>query len=239
MKEIEFTYLNEYSYNVCERPVPSKTYIPDWFTSMPPYAPSSDSPTGTKIVVENFESNATAKKCTPMLDAIISGYTIPLWSDVLVTRENGRPKISWRVTEDVFLVHQNYGAPLVPPPPGYQNVVFKYNTFFRIRTPKGYSVMIRNVAGHNDLPFYPIPAIIDTDKSVIDNNIPVWIKSDFEGIIEKGTPIAQVIPFKRDNWKSKFSLITKEKMIEEHDKYFSSNIVNNYVKNIWSRKKFI
>ena len=239
MKDIEFTYLSEYAFNVCERPQPSKAYLPEWFVNMPPYTPSPQSPTGNKIIVQDHESNATAKKCTPMLDAMVTGYTIPLWSDIQIRQEGGTPHLSWRVSQDVFGVHGNWGAPQVPPPPGYDNVVFKFNTFFRVRTPKGYSIMVRNVAGHNGSPFYAIPAIIDTDKSVIDTNIPLWIRSDFDGIVEKGTPVAQIIPFKRDDWKAKFTWITEDQMKQEQDKGFASTIVNNYVKNIWSKKKFV
>jgi hypothetical protein len=34
-------------------------------------------------------------------------------------------------------------------------------------------------------------------------NIPFFIKEGFSGVIPKGTPIAQVIPFKRESWTSK------------------------------------
>jgi hypothetical protein len=37
----------------------------------------------------------------------------------------------------------------------------------------------------------------------------------FEGLIPKGTPVAQVIPFKRDKWKMK---IGSKKEIEEQNK---------------------
>ena len=45
-----------------------------------------------------------------------------------------------------------------------------------------------------------------TDKEVLNFHLPMWLKKDFIGIIKKGTPIAQIIPFKRDNWTAnKFS----------------------------------
>lgn len=238
MKDIEFCYIGEYAFNVHERPVPSKSYIPDWFRDMPPYSISDENPDGNKIIVKDFESNVTAKKCIPMLDAITTGYTVPLWADVQIKQSDGGPIITWRVSQSVFSIHGNYGSTLIPPPTGYANIVFKYNTSFRVKTPRGHSIMIRNVAGHNDLPFYPVPAIVDTDKSVIDTNIPLWISSDFEGIVEKETPVAQIIPFQRDNWSSKFTYITEEKIRQEIDKHYSSNIVNNYVKNIWTKKRF-
>jgi hypothetical protein len=36
----------------------------------------------------------------------------------------------------------------------------------------------------------------------------------FEGIIPKGTPIAQVIPFKRENWNMEFG--SEEDVINQH-----------------------
>lgn len=238
MNKIKFIYLGERYFNTHERPTPSKTCIPEWFKNMPAFAPSENDPEGKTIIVENRQSNATAKKCTPMLDAMITGYTITLWSDVQVRNVEGFPRITWRTNQDVFEVHQNYGAHLVPPPTGYENLVLKYLTNFKIEVPSGYSVIVRNPAGYNDLPFYAIPAIIDSDKSVIDNNIPLWIKKDFEGIVKKGTPIAQIIPFKRESWKAEFSWITEEQHQQNQDKTFNSNIINHYVKNVWSKKDF-
>lgn len=238
MKKIKFTYLSEYSYNVHDRPKPSKSLIPDWFKKMPAYTPSIEDPEGKKIIIQDSQSNATAKKCTPMLDAITTGYTVCLWSDVQVKQTANGPLITWRVKEDVFSLHGNYSSPLIPTPPGYDNVVFKYLTDFWIETPKGYSVMVRPPAGHYDLPFHAIPAIIDSDDQSIDNNFPVWIRSGLEGIIEKGTPIAQIIPFKRDDWKAEFSFMPREKYVWNVEKTFKSSLVNHYVRNIWKKKNF-
>ena len=238
MKKIEFVYLSEYSYNVHERPKPSKNFIPEWFKKMPSYAPSPEDPEGKKLIVQNYQSNATAKKCTPMLDAMTTGYTVSLWSDVQVRQNIDGPSITWRVERDVFALHENYSSPLIPTPPGYDNIVFKYWTDFMIKTPKGYSIMIRPPAGHNDIPFHAIPAVIDSDDPSIDNNFPVWIRSGLEGIIEKGTPIAQIIPFKRDDWKAEFSFIPRDKSMWNKEKTFGSNLVNHYVRNIWKKKNF-
>jgi len=49
-----------------------------------------------------------------------------------------------------------------------------------------------------------MPGIVDTDKYFAPVNFPFVINDPkFEGLIPKGTPIAQVIPFKRDGWKMK------------------------------------
>jgi hypothetical protein len=236
MPKIKFVYLDKYFYDVCERPRPSSAHIPKWFKEMPQYFDGSDS---LKIRPDyGYTSNASAKKCTPMLDGITGGYTVPLWSDVYIRQGSSGPEIMWRVEKDVFALH-GPSSEKVGPPLGFGNKVFKYLTWFRIETPPGYSTIIRPPAGHYDLPFQVIPAIVDTDKSIIDSNLPLWVRDGFEGIVEKGTPIAQVIPFKRESWSSEFSWIDYNTFISEKDKGFNSTIRNNYIKNIWSRKKFV
>lgn len=237
MKKIEFIYLNEYSYEVCERPQPSKVFLPDWFRQIEPYNKSPENPSGTRLMMRDGQTNATAKKCTPMLDVMISGYTVPLWADVHVSQEYHEPYLGWRVKQNVFEKH-GLSSERVPAPVGYKQYVFKYLTWFRIKTPPGYSTLVMPLPHHQNMPFHPIPAIVDTDKSVVDSNFPMWVKEDFEGIVEKGTPMVQLIPFKRDDWKAEFSWITQDQRIIEEDIGFYSTIQNNYLKNIWSKKRF-
>lgn len=238
MPKIKFIYLDKYYHEVSERPAPSKEFTPEWFRKMDSYDRSADNPDGKKLLVRNRTSNASAKKCTPMLDAIQGGYTIPLWSDVQVTGSPGQvPRIDWRVSGDVFSEH-GPSARKIPQPPGYGNTVFKYLPHFKIVTPPGYSILVKPVAGHYDLPFVPVSAIVDTDRVKIDTNFPVWVKDGFDGVVEKGTPIAQVFPFKRQDWDSEFDWMTPEQHTVEEDKWFNSNIVHNYTRNIWSRKNY-
>ena len=241
MNKIKFVYFNQLVYEMGLHPQPAKNFLPKWYKDMDPYTKSLLNPTGRKIIVEHKESNATAKKCTPMLDGIGSGYIVPLWCDVQVRQVKDEetnmwfPRITWRVDEDVFSLH-GPSSREIPPPFGYKNIVFKFITYFRIETPKGYSVKVNFPFGHYQLPFHAVPAVIDTDKSVIDNNFPCWVQEDFEGIVEKGTPIAQVMPFKRENWKSEMSKISYEEYRRSDQIGFLSNIQNNYIRNIWSKK---
>jgi hypothetical protein len=236
-KKIKFIFIGEYAKEVIEKPQPSQAYIPEWFKNMEPYQKSPQNPDGTKIIIENGFSNATAKKCMPMLDGITSGYTVPLWADVTVTRDNQGAAISWDVSKEVFAEHGPSGRH-VTPPAGYSNQVFKYSPWFKIQTPPGYSILVKHPAGHNDLPFQTIPAIIDTDKNVIDGSFPMWIKEGFEGTVKKGTPLVQIFPFKRENWEAEFDWITEEQQLIEQDKGFWATIQNNYVKNVWVRKTY-
>jgi hypothetical protein len=237
--KIKFTYIGDYAYEVHDRPTPSAKHIPQWFANMPSYTPTPTNPEGKRIEIVNGVSTATAKKCSPMLDAMTTGYTVSLWTDILVEQnDNGFPNISWRVKRDVFKQHGVSGQE-IPAPPGYLPVVLKYLTDFRVSTPPGYSILIKPPAGHYDLPFMAATAIIDSDSSVIDTNIPVWIKENTSGIIEKGTPIAQIFPFKREDWEAEFDVISEEKFDREVDKGFHKTLVNNYIKNHRKNKKFV
>jgi hypothetical protein len=68
-------------------------------------------------------------------------------------------------------------------------------------------------------------------------NVPFYIKKGFEGIIPQGTPIAQLIPFRQENWSSK-----KTKglvFLSNQDKSKSLSLINGwYKKTFWTRKKY-
>lgn len=233
-KNIEFVAMDKYGYEVCPKPYPATAAIPQWWKDQKPYWVSPDNPNGNKILLNNRESNASWKKCTPMLDSLGLGYIIPLWADVQVTFENGYQVLKWRVSNPVFEIHGGDG---IEKPEGY-NEVFKFINKWTPKLPKGYSLLVTNPIGYPNSPFKAINGIIDYDKSTHMLAPPVFLKKDFEGIIEKGTPIVQVFPFKRENWTSSFSQSDQEQQQINLDRDVKATIVNNYVKNIWSKKTF-
>ncbi len=236
-KKITFIARDEHGWEVFPKPYPASKNIPDWFKNELPYHVSEENPTGKKLIVKNGISNASFKKCVPMLDAINSGYIIPLWADVQVRNIDNKTEITWRTKKEVFERH-GPSSLRVEPPTGYTNFVFKYLNTWIPRTPKGYSVFVTAPIGHKNLPFYAIPAIIDSDTSSLEMVPPMWLKNDFEGIIEKGTPMIQVIPFKRDNWESNFNFYKDGEYEKIEDKNFNSTIVSHYIKNHWQRKLY-
>jgi hypothetical protein len=238
MKKILFTAMDEYFWNVAPKPFPTKQVLPKWWKEMTPYNKNNNNPDGKKLIVENFISNATFKKCTPMLDVLTSGYIIPLWADVQIRQTNANPLITWRVEQqNVFEVHgesSNY----VETPDGYHSQVFKYINGWIPKTPKGYSYLVVQPFGYKNLPFTAVPAIVDGDKSTLQIIPPVWVKKDFEGVVEKGTPMVQIIPFKRDNWKSEFDYYKNGEYDIIEEKNFNSTLINHYIKNHWSKKDY-
>lgn len=235
VNEIEFVALDKYSFEVCPKPFPAAQALPTWWKEASPYFKTPINPDGKKIIVQNSESNATFKKCTPMLDLLSSGYIVPLWSDVQVRSEDGLPLITWRVQKDVFSLHNGEGVEI---PDGYQKMQFKFLNQWIPKLPKGYSALIISCPGYPNNPFKAMQAIIDYDKTPHPLHPPMFLKENFEGIIEKGTPMFQIIPFKRNNWVSKFSFLENGSGQINIDRDIKATIVNNYVKNYWEKKSY-
>jgi hypothetical protein len=203
-KNINFRATSKTEFQVQLKPYPAVKQLPKWFLDMDPYNdPNPIYPSDGKLHFRHRAANATFKKCVPLLDGMSAGYIIPLWADVMVEQDNGFPLIYWKTANDVFSLHGESSTHIIPPF-GYQNIVYKYNNCWIPQTPKGYSCLIISPLGYNDLTFKAIPAVVDTDKSTLELVFPMWIKTGFEGIVEKGTPIVQIIPFKRDDWESTF-----------------------------------
>jgi hypothetical protein len=239
MKQIiKFQARDEYGWEVAPRPYPATQAIPNWWKAMTPYSKSPDNPKGSKLIVRELLSNASPKKCVPMLDALTSGYIIPLWSDVQISNEGDNKLVTWRVTEPVFQIHGMQTRTDVEAPNGYNPQVFKFLNKWNIITPKGYSCLLVQPFGYRKTGVQAVPAVIDTDRSNLEILPPVWFENDFEDILEKGTPLVQVIPFKRSDWKAEYSYLKNDQYRKLEDKNFGSTIVNHYIKNMWSKKTY-
>lgn len=237
-KNINFRARSKTEFQVQPKPYPAVKQLPKWFTDASPYDSGEKYPDDGKLHFRGREANATYKKCVPLLDGLSAGYIISLWADVMVEQQNGLPEIFWKTQADIFELHGE-SSRKIPATTGYDQIVYKYLNCWIPQTPKGYSCLIVSPLGYNDLPFKAIPAIVDTDRSTLELVFPMWVKSGFEGIVEKGTPMIQIIPFKRDNWNSTFDYYENNEyknVIEERN--FQSTMVGHYLKNHHSKKKF-
>jgi hypothetical protein len=237
-KNINFRARSKTEFEIQLKPYPAVKQLPGWFVNAKPYSDLPGTPSDGKLHFRNRGTNATFKKCVPLLDSLSAGYIIPLWADVMVEQNKGFPELYWKTMQDIFSLHGD-PAREIPAPLGYQQVVYKYNNCWIPQTPKGYSCLVISPLGYNDLPFKAVPAIVDTDSSTLELVFPMWIKNGFEGVVEKGTPLVQIIPFKRDNWESTFDYFEDGRykaIIEERN--FNGTMISHYLKNHHSKKKF-
>lgn len=84
-----------------------------------------------------------------------------------------------------------------------------------------------------------MPGIVDTDKYASPVNFP-FILNDikFTGLIPAGTPIAQVIPFKRDSWRMNFGSEKEITASIKSDKTLKRKFFDVYRNTFWSSKDF-
>ena len=240
--KIKFIPNSEYTEKVEPPPVNAATLIPDWYKKTPrfingdiPYNDfiklhkDAESTTGLKDV------HMTLKNCQPFIDTLTSGYMIRLPATLLVYKdEAGNSIVKWSTDFNVIDSQDNRVLGGFSAPEGYFPQFFRWQNMWITETPSGYSSLFTHPFNRFDLPFITLSAIIDTDKHPNSVVIPFFIKNDFEGMIEEGTPIAQVLPFKRENWESSI-----EKTDHSHPYSLGkikSSFVRTYRKKFWSKK---
>jgi hypothetical protein len=191
---LDIIFTNTYHEVPLELPKPAKFFVPEWYKNTDSYISGEKKP-----LKDNFIPS-TIKRCMPVFDAINSGYIITLPQDIYVSQHEGYPKYQWRSYEAI----QEHPAEQASLHPLSNDRPFpKFLNPWAIKTPKGYSCLFVTPM-HHDLPFTILPGVVDTDKYSTPVNFVFSLNDqNFEGLIPEGTPIAQVIPFKRDNWKIK------------------------------------
>ena len=198
-KTIKFYPINNEYGEMFDPPVPSKKVLPTW------YKLQEKHPEGKKFVIKETGNIAvTVKSCMPIFDMITAGYTITTPADVYFEKlENGDFDVSWTVNHlKMIESHAIAQYDKHNTPQEFYPMAYKWINPWVIQTPPGYSCLILQPTLNDELPFQIIPAIVDTDKHPQAINFPFFIRRDFDGIIPMGTPMVQVIPFKREDWVS-------------------------------------
>tara|TARA_R100000353_G_scaffold20274_1_gene18383 strand:+ start:15776 stop:16477 length:702 start_codon:yes stop_codon:yes gene_type:complete len=196
------------------------------------------------------EANPTVKRCVPFLDALTSGYIIPHPTDVEMYYNKDKGDILFTVAAQEFhqfsdLIgvkeHEKFQiSPELMHPRRTIDAVFKFVNPWTIITPPGYSCIFITPANHV-LPYDLITGIVDTDTYPETVNFPFyWTKSvDQRTLIKEGSPMAMVIPFKRESWKMKTEecKLTIEQRSKRKLSFFNL-IADNYKRKFWNKKSF-
>lgn len=199
MIKIKFIAKEKYILDDFQKPYPAKQKYPEWLKKMPMFF--------SNVKVDEFgDPLETVKKCMPFHDAMTAGYHIPLPCDVWVDRQNNNFNIQW-AADRIDLVSKHYPQQMDSSKieDDYEKILFKWKNPWIVKTPKNWSCLFIQPLHQDNVPFKGFTGLVDTDKFPRPVNIPFVIKKNFEGLIPKGTPFIQVIPFKRDSFISSFS----------------------------------
>lgn len=224
--EIIFTDV-DYEEGVLEKLQPASENIPEWYKKAKSYLSES------RIPDINGEAIATIKQCMPLLDMMTAGYLLVTHCDLFVQQINKQPYFQWVGNEAVAFqpIEQTQGHPAFN---GQGAARFLHP--WSIKTPKGYSILFLQPS-HRDTPFNVLPGIIDTDNYNAPTNTFFTLKDPkFTGLIPKGTPYAQIIPFKRENWTSKLGGNKEKKQVKATVEKRGLIFFNRYRTFWWNKK---
>jgi hypothetical protein len=191
---------------ILPRPIPAVLGLPDWFKNLPPKA--LNPAMGEEIL--------TVKKCPPFIDAMTYGFLMPLAIDLEV--RDG--EFSWDFELPKGFVSEYSHSPIdfhdpsqIAGTPFFDNdrFIIKFNNFWTIETPPGYSLLFTHPVNRTDLPFTTLTGLVDCDtfyESPV--NFPArWHDTAFNGVLPKGTPVAQCLPVKREAWAGRFEILSE------------------------------
>jgi len=231
-------YSKDYFQQYDMMPAPASKYVPLWFKKLVRH---HEAPLGP----------GTVKTCVPVLDVLTAGYIIPAPCDFHLSLWKEDDKLRWEgawqmprghevITEhhpsqvgDQYLMKNGLGWPL------------KFNNLFTIKTPPGYSCLFTNPFNNDHLQQFGIDfvsAIVDTDKYTLPINFPFIFSKIGErhemNLIQQGTPLVQVIPFKRENWTHEMKDVDEFKEQKDVFHRIHTKFIDRYKKFHHSPKKF-
>jgi hypothetical protein len=223
--------LSENFFNI----TPATNFVPEWYRKSNTNFPDSN----TELIINSPDiTTSTYKKCTPFFDALTFGYMVHLSADVEVTRkDDGMPFLMWRTGRTIITEHTSNQWDGFPCPEGYSPFIYKWHNQFAINVPKNYSLLFTSPINRFDLPFITITGVVDCDIYNGTVHFPFFIKNNFSGIIKMGTPITQIIPIKRESWKTNYGTYDEDRQAIWSEKFLST-IKRSYKNNYWQRKEY-
>jgi hypothetical protein len=229
MNKIKFYPFNESTAEFAPSPIPASRLLPEWYKKQPGIVKSD-------LAMQNGVVNSTVKKCMPVFDILTAGYFIVAPCDIHLDATDPE-KLSYsipitmkRFQSDMFATHapeqyDEYPIDLSK----YHKTLFRVMPFWSISTPAGYSTLFAQPFHRDESDLLAMSALVDTDTFISEGHLSFLVKKGFKGVIKQGTPLIQIIPFKRDDWESE--IVSSEESVK---KLFSqrlklrSTFVNGY-----------
>ena len=188
-KKIEFIAEDDNMSKVWPRPKPASRFIPDEYKKL------------TRLQDGNILA-PTVKACIPFLDSLTAGYIIPFEQDYVIEPVGDDFSIfpASKRDEDVDFHNKTQLPKDWQEKAGQQ--AGKFMNKWVIKTPPGYSCLFVPCMNRVEERFKIIEGVVDTDTYHNIINFPfILLKRDKQFLLEKGEPMVQVIPFKRESWK--------------------------------------
>lgn len=203
MAKIRFYAFSKETETFAPRPTPAVKSTPEWYKKQKTYFGDEND-----FNKQGF-SSSTVKKCMPVFDAMTSGYILYMPCDLFIDATNPE-KLEWSIPGTLNFIKKDFVAMHTKEQTSdyprneqqYHQDIFRMMPFWAVETDPGYSCLFTQPIHKDPVPFKAFEGIVDTDKFISDGHFSFFIEKGFKGLIEKGTPMMQVIPFKRENFES-------------------------------------
>lgn len=212
------------------KPRPARDYIPEWYKNIKNVHQQPKS--------FNFEGMMTSKgikECMPFFDAFNMGYIQETWTDIHIDTTKDELEYTYSAAPEIIRLRNKVSLEITDE---FYHDEFVWRMPWLPKLPKGYSILVTHPLNHF-LPFHSVSGVLDADVfyHTVFGQSPFYVKKGFSGIIPAGTPMFQLIPIKRDSWKSKFLKFNLEATLKRE--YPLRTVFYGAYKNMfWHRKEY-
>jgi len=213
-------------------PEPIRMHLPKWYKDVSPVI-SNDVPFPKA-------GNFTVKKCIPVLDYLTSGYLMRFTTEVAIVPEEtvDEQGFAWELPMAMNMVDTHPHAQCPITINGKKRPYIRFNTEYVVRTPPGYSCLVYQPLMHFENRFTFISAIIDTDVYDGEMKATGWIEEQEPFVIEIGTPMVALFPFKRDEWKMEIKDQLFDRSKSKVETFLHRKFYNFYKQYFHNKKRY-
>jgi hypothetical protein len=221
-------------------PKPTIQTIPDWYRKADRFAVKPDGEYWQDPMVGG--KIPTWKACPAIFDIMGTGYVYRTPCDIEFYEENSIIKVKVLDDRNKDFIQVRPPMPQFIPPMGYHEFHFAWWSDWAVKVPDGYSVLYTQPFNRFELPFLTTSGIIDNDQVNLPGTMPFFVVKGFVGVVPAGTPYAQMLPFKREDWHSEVDAdISHMKMSMDNQANSMKYRVPDggvYQKQVWTRRVY-
>ena len=172
-------------------PQPSRSEYPQWFKNMPLLTNG----------MKKYNRGGTVKRCPSFIEWFGQGYILKMWSDVVF--KNDSKYWEWHTPDHLFAWDRHPANQFEDfLPHDKVNIVYKASSPLKVVTPPGWSCYELPLLFDYNNDWQVMAGINGTD-TFHEWNTTICLFGDKEEIfIPRGTPISQIVPFKRGSLKA-------------------------------------
>ena len=209
-------------------PVPALKAAPDYYKKIKPQ-------------IGDHPNDSTVKRCVPFMDAMSAGFIIPLWTDVFIRASGGNITLDFPRGWTPKYQLGSHSPDQIPNHPlsggKYGGTTLKWMNPWVIETEPGVSCLFTGPLNHLDPRFKVFDGVVDTDTYYTQVHFPfLWTGGDGDFFIPRGTPLVQVIPFRREETIMSVDVIDEEKEKTSMMKLLSK-MKDRYKTDFWHKNK--